>query len=158
MVDFAIRPMASSDYGEVWCLQRAAFVDEARIYGTPFVPSLDDTLVETIERLEASQSWVALDQRRIVGAVSLRIYRRGVPDVERLMVAPDRRGEGLASELLVAAEQNARDAGHASLQLVVGALATNNHAIYDHLGWQDAGAEALEGFPHVIVRTMTKAL
>ena len=83
----------------MFTLQRAAFVDEGRLYGTPDVPALIETKVEFTARLAKSQSWVAVDQRRIVGAVSLRVYR-GAPDVERLMVAPDRRSEGIASKLL----------------------------------------------------------
>jgi len=158
MVQEQIRAVTLADYGAVFSLQRAAFVDEARIYGTPFVPALDETLGELSERMETSESWVALHDGRIVGAVSLRDYRVGGPDVERLMVAPDRRGTGLSRRLLRAAEEHAAADGHRRLQLIVGDLAIDNRAIYRHLGWVEQSTEPLVGFEHVILHTMTKEL
>lgn len=152
-----IRSAESTDYGEIFTLQLAAFVDEARLYGTPDVPALNDTMDEFSKRLSMSDSWVAIDKTRIVGAVSLRAYR-GIPDVERLMVAPDRRGEGISSELLNVVELAAIDAGHSSLQLVVGDLAVNNQRIYEHLGWQRTNTYHLVEYEQVILHIMTKNL
>jgi GNAT superfamily N-acetyltransferase len=154
----SIRPLSSADHGEVFTLQRAAFVDEARLYETPSVPALDETLEELTSRLEASTSWVATLGERIVGALSLRNYRDGIPDIERLMVAPDCRGQGIASVLLNTAEDHAREQGHQVLQLIVGDLATDNRALYRHLGWVQRSTKRLAGFDHVVVHTMTKQL
>jgi len=74
------------------------------------------------------------------------------------MVAPDCRGQGIASVLLQAVEDAAREAGHRSLQLIVGDLATANRAIYGHLGWTEVASEHLEDFEHVVVHTMAKPL
>lgn len=112
-VTVRIRSAVSADYGEIYTLQLAAFVEEGRLYETPDVPALNETLNEFTTRLSMSDSWVAIDQQRIVGAVSLRAYR-GIPDVERLMVAPDRRNEGISSKLLKTVELAAIDAGHSS--------------------------------------------
>lgn len=154
----SIRLATPADLGEIFTLQRAAFVDEARIYETPFVPALDETQDELRARMAASTSWVAIDDHRIVGAVSLRIYRHDVPDVERLMVAPDCRGQGIASVLLQVVEDAARDSGHTSLQLIVGDAAENNRAIYAHLGWVATSRDMLDGFDHVVLHTLTKQL
>lgn len=151
-----VRIAEPADYGEIYTLQLAAFVDEARLYGTPDVPALNDTIEEFRDRLSTCESWVATDQNRIVGAVSLRYS--GVPYVERLMVAPDRRGEGIGSELLKVLELAAIQAGHKSLQLIVGALAVDNQLIYEHLGWQRTGSFELAGFEGVLLHTMTKKL
>lgn len=152
-----IRPVVSTDYGEIFTLQRAAFVDEGRLYGTPDVPSLNETLDELAARLSMSDSWVAIDQERIIGAVSLREYR-GAPDVERLMVAPDRRGEGISSRLLKVAELAAIEAGHSSLQLIVGDLAVDNQRIYEHLGWRITNTFNLAEYEQVVLHNMTKKL
>lgn len=154
----SLRPLVAADYGEAFTLQRAAFVDEARIYGTPFVPALDETFDEFSTRLDDSVSWAALLGARIVGAVSLRSYRPGGPDVERLMVAPDCRRQGIASILLTVAEDHARDAGYDSMQLIVGADATTNRSMYKALGWIESDGTPLEDFPKVVVHTMTKHL
>lgn len=152
-----IRAAESTDFGEMYTLQLAAFVDEARLYGTPDVPALRDSIEEFTERLSKCDSWIAIDQKRIVGAVSLRTYR-GIPDVERLMVAPDRRGESISTALLNVVEQSAIDAGHTSLQLVVSDLAVNNQRIYEHLGWRKSNTYHLEGNERVILHDMLKKL
>lgn len=154
----SIRAVEPSDLGEVFTLQRAAFVDEARLYETPFVPALDETFEDFTQRMASSTSWAAIHGNRIVGAVSMRTYRRGIPDVERLMVAPDCREQGISAVLLQVVEDTARSAGHQSLQLIVGHVATNNRAIYGHLGWVEESSENLVGFEHVLLHTMVKTL
>ncbi|MFT4990230.1 MAG: GNAT superfamily N-acetyltransferase [Acidimicrobiales bacterium] len=154
----SIRAVEPSDLGEVFTLQRAAFVDEARLYETPSVPALDETFEDFTQRMASSTSWAAIQGNRIVGAVSLRTQRRGIPNVERLMVAPDCRGQGISSVLMQTVEDTARSAGHQSLQLVVGDLATNNRAIYGHLGWIEQSSERLAGFEHVLLHIMIKTL
>ena len=153
-----IRLASEEDYGPLFTLQRAAFVDEARIYGTPFVPSLDETFDEFTVRLGVSTSWVAQLERRIVGAVSLRRYREGGPDVERLMVAPDCRGMGIASSLLSTLERYAASSGETHLQLIVGDLADDNRSIYRHLGWVSQHSHQLEGREHVLLHSLRKTL
>lgn len=146
-----------ADFGEMYTLHLAAFVDEARLYGTPDVPPLNESILEFKERLLVSDSWIATDKKRIVGAVSLRAYR-GVPDVERIMVAPDRRGESVGSALLTAVEQAAIEAGHTSIQLVVGDLAVNNQSIYEYLGWHRTKTYHLKGNEQILLHDMTKEL
>ena len=108
--------------------------------------------------MHVSVSWVAVHDERIVGSVSLRTYRRGIPSIERLMVAPDCRGQGISTVLLQVAEDHARANGHTMLQLIVGDLAVANRAIYTHLGWVEESSERLAGFEHVVLHTMTKQL
>lgn len=155
--DVTVRSAVPEDYGEVFTLQRAAFVDESILYASPDVPALTETLAEFTARLGESESWVAVDRTRIVGAGSLRAYR-GIPDVERLMVAPDRRGEGISSKLLTSIERAAIDAGHRSLQLIVGDLAVDNQRIYLHLGWRLGSTFLLPGYEQVLLHNMTKNL
>ncbi len=152
-----IRLATPADVGEIFTLQRAAFVDEARLYETPHVPPLWETFEECGVRLDASTSWVAADGHRIIGAVSQRLVHE-VPHVERLMVAPDRRGERLATALLDAVESHARASGIGALQLIVGDLAVDNQAIYEHLGWTRVSTFPLEDYPTVILHAMEKVL
>ena len=153
-----IRAAEPRDLGQIFTLQRASFVDEARIYDTPFVPALDETFDEFTERMQASLTWVAVHDERIVGSVSLRKHDHDVPHIQRLMVAPDCRGQGISSVLLQVVEDHAQAGGHETLQLIVGDLATDNRAIYTHLGWIETSSERLAGFEHVVLHTMTKQL
>lgn len=152
-----ITTATSADHGEIFTLQRAAFVDEGRLYQSLDVPALSETLTEFKARLEQSRSWIAVEQNRIIGAVSLRTASR-IANLERLMVAPDRRGEGISSTLLKVVERAAIEAGHSSLQLVVGDLALDNQQIYEHLGWRRCNSFHAEGYQHVILHHMSKDL
>jgi len=103
------------------------------------------------------KSWITRDCGRLIGAVSLRCDRE-TPAVERLMVAPDRRGEGVGSQLMKAVEIASREWGFSTLQLIVGDLAINNQRIYEHLGWIRTDTSHLEGDASVVLHTMTKSL
>jgi len=153
-----IRPATAADLGELFTLQRAAFVDEAWVYGTAEVPSLRETLSEMEDRLGRSDTIVAVEGHRIVGMVSLRSSRDGGPDIERLAVAPDRRHRGYATALMAAAEDLALLAGETAVQLLVGEAATLNRRLYDRLGYTETARFPLEAHPHVVLVSMTKAL
>lgn len=153
-----IRPAVPGDSGEIFTLQRAAFVDEAWVYGTAEVPSLTETLAETEARLTSSFTLVGVNGSRLIGAVSVRPYRDGGPDIERLMVAPDQRGEGRASRLMDAAEDHARSAGETQIQLIVGELAVLNQRLYRRLGYEVTNRFPLASHPHVVLLSMTKQL
>jgi GNAT superfamily N-acetyltransferase len=105
-VTATIGPADDSDAGELWTLQRAAFVDEARELANPFIPPLN----ETFDQLRAALSEVtflkAVDGTRIVGAGRLRVGDTAAW-IERLAVAPDQQGRGIGSALMIALEARA---------------------------------------------------
>ncbi|MFD9896000.1 GNAT family N-acetyltransferase [Amycolatopsis sp. NPDC059027] len=94
-----------ADAGELLTLQRAAYLDEVRIYRDVDLPPVRDTLEDTRAALAdpASTTWGVRDDGRLIASI-----RAVVDGVEcrlyRLVVAPDRQGEGLGSALLLAAE------------------------------------------------------
>src|SRR5687768_2022572 len=104
MDDLTVRPIRPDDAGEVLTLQRAAFVQEAQIYGTPQLPPLTQTLYELEAELAENLGCVAVDGTRIVGAVRAR--RDGeLLLVGRLTIAPDQQGRGIGTRLLAAVEE-----------------------------------------------------
>jgi len=127
------------------------------LYGTLDIPALNETFIELQKRLSMSDSWVATDQKRIVGAVSWRLNGE-LREVERLMVAPDRRGESISTQLLMAVERSAIDAGYRSLQLTVGDVAIDNQRLYAHLGWQRVKSFHPSDYEHVLLHTMVKPI
>lgn len=149
-----IAPLDDGQLGELFCLQRCCFVDEAVLYGTPAVPPLEETFDEFTTRLGQSTTLVALTGSRIVGAVSIREYRDPYPDIERLMVAPDLRRGGLALALLASAHEVVRSAGHVGAQLIVGEIATKNQALYTQAGYQLGETHTI--LETVELRTMIK--
>lgn len=105
-VTLSTRPLDVAHAGEVLTLQRAAYVPEARRYRDPELPPLVQTLEEV--RTELGRADVVglgvWDGGRLVGSVRLRVDG-AVAHLGRLVVAPDRQGEGIGSDLLAACER-----------------------------------------------------
>ena len=105
-VTLSTRTLLVEDAGEVLTLQRAAYVPEARRYRDPELPPLTQTLDEVRAEL-ARPDVVGLgvrDDGRLVAAVRLRVDGT-VAHLGRLVVAPDRQGEGIGTDLLAACER-----------------------------------------------------
>lgn len=126
-------------FGELYTLQRAAFVDEAMAYATPEVPALTETLTGFTSRTRSlDRLLIATDQFRIVGAVGARITDN-VPWLERLMTAPDRRGEGIGRQLVTTTTEHYRDQGFCEVSAVVGDRNPLLRAFYISLGFAVTG-------------------
>ncbi len=151
-----IRAATAADLGELFTLQRAAFVDEAFTYDTPRTPRLEMTFADYRTLLAASTTLVATEGHRIIGAISARSYRSGGVDIEGLMVAPDRMRQGIAARLLGEAERQLAAAGHATVQLIVGEIATGPRALYESRGYAIASRDQAAGGPSLL--TLHKSL
>ncbi|WP_341578734.1 GNAT family N-acetyltransferase [Microbacterium schleiferi] len=135
--DLDIRPITPDDAGEVLTLQRAAFVQEALIYGTPHMPPLTQTLDEITAELGENLGCVALRGPRIVGAVRAQ-QSGGLLLIGRLAIAPDQQGEGTGTALLAAVEQRGREAGATAAELFTGSLSEANLRLYEREGYVES--------------------
>lgn len=147
MSDIEIRPITPADAGEVLTLQRAAFVQEAQIYGSTDMPPLTQTLEELEAELVENLGRVAVDGHRIVGALRARLDGERLL-IGRIAIAPDQQGRGIGSQLLAAAEQAGKDAGAREAELFTGSLSEANLRLYEREGYteseripQDGGTE-----------------
>jgi GNAT superfamily N-acetyltransferase len=134
--DVMIRPIEPRDAGEVMTLQRAAFVQEALIYGSPEMPPLTQTLEEVESELQENLGVVALDGARMIGALRARVDG-DLLLVGRIAIAPDRAGEGIGSALLEAVERRGADAGATEAELFTGSLSEANLRLYERLGYRE---------------------
>lgn len=134
MDDLTVRPIRPDDAGEVMTLQRAAFVQEALIYGTPEMPPLTQTLEEVESELHENLGCVALDGPRMVGAVRARLDG-SLLLVGRIAIAPDRAGEGIGTTLLGAVERRGAEAGATEAELFTGSLSEANLRLYGREGY-----------------------
>lgn len=135
--DLTIRPIEPRDAGEVLTLQRAAFVQEALIYGTPDMPPLTQTLGELESELTENLGVVALDGARMVGALRARVDG-DLLLVGRIAIAPDRAGEGIGSALLEAVERRGAGRGATEAELFTGSLSEANIRLYERLGYAES--------------------
>lgn len=94
------------DAGEVLTLQRAAYVTQAQLHGDADIPPLLQSLDELRAELADPRclSWGTRETGRLVAAVRVRLVGTDTAEIDRLVVAPDRQGQGLGSALLAAAE------------------------------------------------------
>jgi GNAT superfamily N-acetyltransferase len=101
--DVRIRPIDLTDAGEVFTLQRAAFIEEAHLYETVDTPALTQTFDELKAELTSNSGCVALVGSRMVGSVTARIVG-DVLRIGRLAVVPDMQGRGIGTRLLETVE------------------------------------------------------
>lgn len=127
--------LTPDDVGELFTLQRAAYIDEARSHGDLELPPLVET-IDQIRAICADPTWLVLglrDDHRLVASVRLHDADEHL-DLARLMVAPDRQGEGLARRLLTHVDELA--AGR-TIRLITGEYSQRNLAIYANDGYRE---------------------
>ncbi|MGV9193875.1 GNAT family N-acetyltransferase [Microbacterium sp. MC2] len=152
MTGIQIRDIHPDDAGEVLTIQRAAFVQEAQIYGSADMPPLTQTLEELRAELEQNLGCVALAGPRIVGAV--RAVRDGdLLLIGRIAIAPDQQGEGIGSRLLAAVERRGADAGATEAELFTGSHSEANLRLYEREGYVESErVDAGDGTAQVFLR------
>ncbi|SDI09844.1 GNAT family N-acetyltransferase [Nonomuraea jiangxiensis] len=136
-----IERAVAADAGEILTLQRAAYVAEAQLYGDPYIPPLVESLEQVRKIVETAVVLKALDGSRIVGAVRGRVSGTTCL-VGRLVVAPDRQGQGLGTALLRALHEAVPEAE--AFDLFTGHLSEGNLRFYRRLGYRETHRERMD--------------
>ena len=124
-----------ADAGELFTLQRAAFVAEGRINASLEIPPLTQTLEElAASLLTPGTVLVARSGHRIVATVRGTLRDDGTWWVSRLMVAPDQQRHGLGSALLRRILDAAPPGAPAGL--LTGAASRRNLDLYRRFGFR----------------------
>jgi len=133
-----VRPAVAADAGEMFTLQRAAFVTEGQINDSFRIPPLTETLAELAASLLTTDTVLVAreDTRdgRLVGTVRGGGRADGVWWVSRLMVAPDLQGRGLGGDLLRWILDAAPPGAPA--ELLTGAASRHNLGFYRRFGFR----------------------
>ncbi|WP_370944878.1 GNAT family N-acetyltransferase [Amycolatopsis sp. cg5] len=129
--------LGPQDAGEILTLQRAAYVTEARAHRTFDLPPLVETLSETREALgdPLCLAWGYREGERLVASVRVRVVGN-VGEVGRLVVAPDRQGNGYGGSLLLAAEARL-PRGVTVFRLFTGEFSQGPLRLYQRLGYHE---------------------
>ncbi|MCF6474801.1 GNAT family N-acetyltransferase [Nonomuraea sp. MG754425] len=136
-----IERAVAADAGEILTLQRAAYVTEAQLYGDPYIPPLVESLEQARKVIEGALVLKALDGTRIIGVVRGRLS--GVTClVGRLVVAPDRQGQGVGTALLRALHDELPEAE--AFDLSTGHLSEANLRLYRRLGYRETSRERMD--------------
>lgn len=148
-----IERAAAADAGEILTLQRAAYVSEAQLYGDPYIAPLVESMEQVRKVITAATVLKAVDGGRIVGAVRGRLAGTTCL-VGRLVVAPDRQGQGLGTALLTALHEQIADA--TAFDLFTGHLSDGNLRLYRRLGYRETHRERMDD--HLTLIHMRKDL
>lgn len=132
--DVVVNRIGERDAGEVLTLQRAAFVSEARIYGSADMPPLTQTLAEVEAELRSGDGFTARLDGRLVGAIRF-VESDGVLLIGRIAIAPDIQGQGIGRTLLEAAE---RSSSAKEAELFTGSLSEANIRLYEACGYAES--------------------
>ncbi len=102
-------PLSQADAGEIFTLQRAAYVSEAQAHTDLTLPPLTQTFRQLLDELgsPAVLAFGIRDRARLVATVRVAM-EDSVGHLGRLVVAPDRQGNGFGSALLKAVEPSFR--------------------------------------------------
>jgi GNAT superfamily N-acetyltransferase len=121
------------DIEELYALQLRAFESEAEMIGSRSVPALMESREENRADFD---HWTVLVRRdeagRIIGAVRYRKLGDHI-DVGRLMVAPEHRNRGVASDLMRAVEEMTREN---TFELYTCTKSYSNIRLYEQLGYR----------------------
>jgi tRNA (guanine37-N1)-methyltransferase len=127
-------PGTRADAPELLVLQRACWVPGALANDLLAIPALHESLEEVLAWADAWSIWVVRDAGRLVGAVRGRL-EGGAWEIGRLMVAPDRQGEGLGRRLLDHA-MTAAPAAATSYRLITGEGSDRNRRMGRRAGFR----------------------
>jgi ribosomal protein S18 acetylase RimI-like enzyme len=97
--------LTPGDAGEVLTLQRAAFVTEAQAHQDLHIPPLTQTLADLRAELgqRGCHGWGIREASRLIACVRAHVSG-DTAELARLVVAPDRQGQGIGTRLLLEAE------------------------------------------------------
>lgn len=135
--------LGAADAGEALTVQYAAYLSEARRYGTTEIPPLRETVAEFAADLGRPDvrgfgAWVG---ERLIGSVRLRGARIGsgsaCAELARFSVAPDAQGHGIGRALLERA--HAELAAGDVTWLVTGARSDANLRLYRRACYEETG-------------------
>jgi ribosomal protein S18 acetylase RimI-like enzyme len=147
------------DTGEVLTLQRAAYVTEAQAHDDLTIPPLTQTLDQLREELTdpRTTAWGIREHGRLVASVRVRLADPAAAEIGRLVVAPDRQGNGLGTALLLAAETRL-PAEITVIRLFTGEHSHANLRLYQRLGYRETGRVPAGGYHLVhLAKTRTPA-
>lgn len=148
-----IEAAVAADAGELLTLQRAAYLTEAQLYGDPYIPPLVESLEQVRKIIEGALVLKALDAGRIVGAVRGQLSGATCL-VGRLVVAPDRQGQGVGTALLRAVHERMPEA--TAFDLFTGHLSEGNLRLYRRLGYRETSRERMDDHMTIVHLRMTR--
>lgn len=121
------------DLQEILDLQYLAYQSEAKLFNNPDIPPLKQTLEQVLGEYQKGIILKAVDENNVIIG-SVRGYcENETVHIGKLMVHPERQGEGIGSKLLVEME---RQYPNHRYELFTSSRSEKNIALYERLGYK----------------------
>lgn len=135
-----IEQATADDAAEILALQKLAYLGEAELYNDFTIPPLTQTLGEITAEFPRRVFLKAVEGGMIIGSVQG--FQVGdTCQVGRLMVHPERQGEGIGTRLMAAIEAAFVDVEQ--FELFTGHKSVANIRLYERLGYSVFRTEAM---------------
>jgi ribosomal protein S18 acetylase RimI-like enzyme len=135
-----IEPATVADAADILALQKLAYLSEAELYNDFTIPPLTQTLDEITAEFGRRMFLKAAEGETIIGSVQ-GLQVGGTCYVGRLMVHPERQGEGIGTRLMAAIEAAFADIER--FELFTGHKSVANIRLYERLGYLVFRTEAV---------------
>lgn len=121
------------DLQEILDLQYLAYQSEAKLFNNPDIPPLKQTLEQVLGEYQKGIILKAVDENNVIIG-SVRGYcENETVHIGKLMVHPERQGEGIGSKLLLEME---RQYPNHRYELFTSSRSEKNIALYERLGYK----------------------
>ncbi len=128
-----IKKAEKNDLKEILDLQYLAYQSEAKLFNDPDIPPLRQTLEEVLSEYQNGIILKAVDENNVIIG-SVRGYcENGTVYIGKLMVHPDKQGQGLGTKLLLEMEKQYPNQRY---ELFTSSRSEKNIALYQRLGYK----------------------
>ncbi len=128
-----IKKAEKNDLKEILDLQYLAYQSEAKLFNDPDIPPLRQTLEEVLSEYQNGIILKAVDENNVIIG-SVRGYcENGTVYIGKLMVHPDKQGQGLGTKLLLEMEKQYPNKRY---ELFTSSRSEKNIALYKCLGYK----------------------
>lgn len=142
-----LRSATEADAAAIQALVVSAYEHYIERMGKPPGPMLDD--YERVVREHRVR--VAIDGDAIVG-VSVLIEQPDGILLDNVAVSPNHQGFGIGKRLILAAEDECRALGYASVELYTHELMTENIAMYTRMGYEEIARREVKGYRRIYMK------
>ncbi len=128
-----IKKAEKNDLKEILDLQYLAYQSEAKLFNDPDIPPLRQTLEDVVSEYQNGIILKAVDENNVIIG-SVRGYcENGTVYIGKLMVHPDKQGQGLGTKLLLEMEKQYPNKRY---ELFTSSRSEKNIALYQRLGYK----------------------
>lgn len=128
-----IKKAEKKDLHKILDLHYLAYQSEARLFNNPNIPPLSQTLAEVESEYEKGIVLKAVDENNVIIGSVRAFSDKGTVYIGKLMVHPQKQGQGIGTQLLLAIEN---EFPKQKYELFTSSKSKKNMELYEKLGYK----------------------